>query len=80
MARKVDANSGEIALVAGVGVCSDAGNNGPAILAGLCGPVDLAIAGDGSLYVVESTSIGCAQRPNRRAAALLATSTAGSDA
>ena len=46
--------AGAIAVVAGTGDRGFGGDNGPATAAKLSGPVGLAVAGDGSLFIAES--------------------------
>lgn len=51
--RKVDVLGGTIAHVAGTGTIGYGGNGGPATVAGLAAPYDLAIDGNGNLYISE---------------------------
>lgn len=52
--RMVDLQSGTISHVAGTGTLGFGGNGGPAVDAGLAAPYDLALDGDGNLYISES--------------------------
>lgn len=55
--RKITATTGIITTVAGNGICSMAGDNGPAVSASLTYPQAISVDGAGNIYVVDSSYV-----------------------
>jgi RHS repeat-associated protein len=50
--RRIDGN-GIVHTVVGTGVCGNGGDDGPAVQATICFPINVAVGPDGSIYVME---------------------------